>query len=107
MSESSEARRKRLKAMLSSAQDAEDQGGSGGGGSGGGLANPFADEGGPSTNSGPFTFFRCGIWWIRCVLLCTCSWGTAMWSDGSVCALFSCLSLGHPLLAHTCCPSLL
>lgn len=57
MSESSEARRKRLKAMLASAQDADGEGGGGGGG----LANPFADEGGPSTNSGPFTFFRCGI----------------------------------------------
>ncbi|PRW57161.1 Hydroxyproline-rich glyco family isoform 2 [Chlorella sorokiniana] len=55
MSESSEARRKRLKAMLASAQDGEGEGG--GGSSGGGLANPLADEGGPSTSSGPFTFF--------------------------------------------------
>lgn len=59
MAESSEARRKRLKAMLASAQDEE--GGGGGGGGGGGLANPLADESGPSTNSGPFTFFRWAV----------------------------------------------
>ena len=56
MSESSEARRKRLKAMLASAQDED-----GDGGGGGGLANPLADENGPSTHSGPFTFFRWAV----------------------------------------------
>lgn len=54
--ESSEDRRKRLKAMSASAQDAD--GAAPGGGSGMALANPFADDGGAPTNSGPFTFFR-------------------------------------------------
>lgn len=54
--ESSEARRKRLKALTQSAAD----GGEGPGPTAGGaaLANPFADEGKPATNSGPFNFYR-------------------------------------------------
>lgn len=53
--ESSEARRKRLKALTQSAAD----GGEGPGPTAGGaaLANPFADEGKPATNSGPFNFY--------------------------------------------------
>lgn len=59
--ESAEARRKRLKALSQSAADAGEGGGLGPAGGGtGGLANPFADEGGTATNSGPFNFYRWG-----------------------------------------------
>ena len=56
--ESSEDRRKRLKAMSEAAQ-AGDGGAAGGVGGGMALANPLADDGKP-TSSGPFTFFRRG-----------------------------------------------
>ena len=56
MAESSEARRKRLKALSQSAAD--DNGGEGLASGAAALANPFADEGGPPANSGPFNFYR-------------------------------------------------
>lgn len=62
MEESSEARRKRLKALSQSAAEegGSDLGSSGGGGSSGAaLANPFAEEDAGKGSSGPFTFFRC------------------------------------------------
>lgn len=54
--ESSEARRKRLKALKQSAAEADEGQGLAGGPAA--LANPFADDGKPAANSGPFNFYR-------------------------------------------------
>ena len=58
MAESTEDRRKRLKALSSQSAAAEEAGDSGAAASAGALDNPFAEKGGAALSSGPFNFYR-------------------------------------------------